>query len=629
MRLALEETANGLNAFAKQAATDAMRETAEATYDKAKTLALARLNTTAEQYLDALEFNEVSPGIWVIGLLEEAGHLEDGYPPFDQKPGLLKNAKKVSKCVLNPRNKVLTDVGYKKIKDIKPGDMVLTHSGKFRPVIELQKTKAGIGTEYVRIMPKSASKTNTGCAHNDLVSPAFSVTSDHLVLTKDGWKQAGSITKKDLLAVPADSGRKCKCCDEPLPINAFDIDCCLNNSCARTIGVKEGRMLNRTKEQRAEAARKGHITTKSRGYYEKDDWGTRNPDILQKRRNECAQAIRDRSIDGEWHPEVFFEKILKGYGINFIREYRVQLGTHNKKTNSKTNKKTVNVPTYGFIDFLFPDLGLAIELDGKYWHSLDGAKIRDAKKDTYCKNNGIRLIRITSHKIYKHGDKIARAISNLSKNHSGELCITYVKINKITKGIVNRPDHVYANKYDIILDADEHSFCCETVFIHNSGFKYRSIPMPKKSSGKGQAGTTAGDMRNDLKRLRSALGDKGITKGADGKPLLGKILSFKRDEVGMWSSKAHQPGVPTADGGRIAMSEGSGFGSHLNSVTKYQYAHKSGKVSSQFITWRTVSENPKYKDKWIHKGFGGIKIFADLQDFAYTTLEKKLREIFD
>lgn len=163
--------------------------------------------------------------------------------------------------------------------------------------------------------------------------------------------------------------------------------------------------------------------------------------------------------------------------------------------------------------------------------------------------------------------------------------------------------------------------------ISKQGFKYRSIPMEKKSTGKGKAGTTTGDMLNDLKRLRGVFGDKGTTKDANGKPILGKTLSFNRDQVGRWSMKNYGTGEVT-DKGQVAMSEGSGYGKHLEGVVKYQYQTKSGGVRSQFITFRTVSENPKYKDKWIHKGFGGIHLFRDLEDFAYRTLEQKLREIF-
>lgn len=160
------------------------------------------------------------------------------------------------------------------------------------------------------------------------------------------------------------------------------------------------------------------------------------------------------------------------------------------------------------------------------------------------------------------------------------------------------------------------------------GYKYRSIPMAQKSTGKGKAGTTSGDMRNDLKKLRSIFGDKGTTKGPDGKALLGKVLSFKRDSVGRWNMVGHQPGMENKDTGQIAMSEGSEYGKNLSGVTKYQYKGKGGRVSSQFIVWRTVSENPKYKDSWQHPGFNGIHAFEELNDFAYSTLEKKLREIF-
>lgn len=163
--------------------------------------------------------------------------------------------------------------------------------------------------------------------------------------------------------------------------------------------------------------------------------------------------------------------------------------------------------------------------------------------------------------------------------------------------------------------------------ISKKGFKYRSIPMEQK--GKGKAGTTAGDLKSDLKRLRGVFGDKGISKGADGKPILGKTLTFKRDQVGRWSMEgAAGTGIERRESGQIAMSNSSDFGRNLSGVVKYQYKHASGKVASQFIVYRTVSENPNSASKWIHGGFAGIHAFKDLEQWVHDQLNKRLRELF-
>ena len=46
------------------------------------------------------------------------------------------------------------------------------------------------------------------------------------------------------------------------------------------------------------------------------------------------------------------------------------------------------------LDIFLPALNVAIEFDGNYWHSLEGAKERDEKKNQLCEEKRIRLIRI-------------------------------------------------------------------------------------------------------------------------------------------------------------------------------------------------------------------------------------------
>ena len=84
---------------------------------------------------------------------------------------------------------VMTDRGYKCIEDIREGDRVLTHKGRFRPVVRPMKHKAGeiyeldvFGVENLR------------------------VTGEHPFLVKDGdsakWKAVQELEAGDLIAVP-------------------------------------------------------------------------------------------------------------------------------------------------------------------------------------------------------------------------------------------------------------------------------------------------------------------------------------------------------------------------------------------------------------------------------------------
>lgn len=69
------------------------------------------------------------------------------------------------------------------------------------------------------------------------------------------------------------------------------------------------------------------------------------------------------------------------------------------------------------IDFAFPDIKLAIECDGTYWHNLENVKQRDDKKDIVIKNNHWEIIRIPEkdikEDIKKVIDLIKYKISNI------------------------------------------------------------------------------------------------------------------------------------------------------------------------------------------------------------------------
>jgi very-short-patch-repair endonuclease len=51
------------------------------------------------------------------------------------------------------------------------------------------------------------------------------------------------------------------------------------------------------------------------------------------------------------------------------------------------------------VDIFIPDKRLVVECDGEYWHSMPGAKERDAKRDSYMVSRGFTVLRLPEKEI--------------------------------------------------------------------------------------------------------------------------------------------------------------------------------------------------------------------------------------
>lgn len=81
----------------EQAVEDAVKLASAMTYAKANELAAQKLNSRRKQFTDALSYEEIAPGIWVVSLDESALWIEDGMDPHSMVDDLLRKNPKVAK----------------------------------------------------------------------------------------------------------------------------------------------------------------------------------------------------------------------------------------------------------------------------------------------------------------------------------------------------------------------------------------------------------------------------------------------------------------------------------------------------------------------------------------------------
>ncbi|WMI33025.1 minor capsid protein [Gordonia Phage SchottB] len=89
----------------------------------------------------------------------------------------------VINCLTDPDTPIETDRGPKRIADIRPGDRVLTHRGRYRDVLRVAPQRDYTG-DVVRI---------------DAAGQTLRVTLNHPILTQRGWVVAGEVVATDVL----------------------------------------------------------------------------------------------------------------------------------------------------------------------------------------------------------------------------------------------------------------------------------------------------------------------------------------------------------------------------------------------------------------------------------------------
>ncbi|MBI2204204.1 MAG: Hint domain-containing protein [Candidatus Rokubacteria bacterium] len=101
------------------------------------------------------------------------------------------------KCFISPRVPIYTSDGYKPIKDIKIGDLVLTHRGRFRQVTHIRPREMLLkGSEVIRlaVQPEDGSRKPVH----------MTVTPEHPFLIDGAWKPARDIRQGDSVSTLGD-----------------------------------------------------------------------------------------------------------------------------------------------------------------------------------------------------------------------------------------------------------------------------------------------------------------------------------------------------------------------------------------------------------------------------------------
>ncbi len=108
------------------------------------------------------------------------------------------------KCFISPRVLIYTSEGYRPIKDLKAGDLVLTHRGRFRKVVYVRPREIlPKGSEVVRLTIRGANGNSK--------SLSMTVTPEHPFFVAGRWTAAADLKPGDPLSVLGD---RCEVCGD-------------------------------------------------------------------------------------------------------------------------------------------------------------------------------------------------------------------------------------------------------------------------------------------------------------------------------------------------------------------------------------------------------------------------------
>lgn len=140
--------------------------------------------------------------------------------------------------------------------------------------------------------------------------------------------------------------------------------------------------------------------------------------------------------------------------------------------------------------------------------------------------------------------------------------------------------------------------------ISKDGHRYRSIPFDH-SKAPSQMSAGAQQMVTQIKQFlrRENVPFKKIEKDANGSPRVGKLHKFDI-ESDPPTSRASHPG--------------------LQGLSIYQSKDSSGNVRRDILTFRTVSDGPASKGKWIHPGVQPKNFLDRASEWAIKEWEDKI-----
>lgn len=326
-------------------------------------------------------------------------------------------------CFIKPSTPIFTSKGQKRIDQIRIGDLVLTHKGRFRRVVRLLE---GVNDW--------TGKTVTLRYHlnNSEHLQTIEVTEEHPIFIKRGsrlrWVKAINLRETDLIGLMM---RTCEICDTLMDVHK---ETC-SRSCA-TMSQWNKKILSHETHLRS-------LTTRY------------NNSSLEQRR-EWTKAARDKApLSGKVVPQKY-----KTRETSLEKQMRKLLESE-KIPFEKQKWLNYEGKTYR-VDFALKDARIIVEVDGSYWHNREDRRVKDEERDQLLERNGWKVLRYTDVNLRVRARECIDEIKRVLANDHHHYSIKWIKIQSLRIKNVVVPKRLW----NFAVEEDE-SYVANNVTVSN------------------------------------------------------------------------------------------------------------------------------------------------------------------
>lgn len=356
-------------------------------------------------------------------------------------------------CLVRGNTKIYTSEGWKNVKDIRVGDLVLTHKGRFRKVLRLlsdlpKNNWYRTPQEIITIKFK-----NPNTQSEDIRGRySLKTTAEHRYLTPNGWVEARNLKVGDKINV---MGILCSECKKNIVLISKRLTSNLCTSCKNKVTA-----INQWNNPNIRKAMVKAISLKNIEQYKS---GVRDK---HKQTFKANSKMREMIKSKSWHLQAGNGK-LEWHRWEKDRNYRTSIEVkffkellHRGFLEEKDFKQQVPILNRYWVDFLFIKQKIVVEVDGDYWHSMK--KDKDVLRDAHLVREGYTVLRFSETEINKSVGTCVDTLIRVLNNHEGNYLpiiseITSIKLKKCKECI---------RIYNFAVEEDE-SYVADSCIVKN------------------------------------------------------------------------------------------------------------------------------------------------------------------